>query len=471
MSNWKTEIKKWHDEFIYVTNLEEVNELAKNLKTPSELALDSETYVLPKWKGTVPEATDPFTCRVSLLAIASRSSLPYVIDFRTLKEKEEFEQAKRILLDFLQKKERLLAYNAKFDQKMLRAEGIFLTNFWCVRVPVKLLTNALGSKFARRCGSSLSDVLRDYLDINLEGKGAEQVSDWFSRPERELTKSWLSKVRYAANDIRYLFDIDDLIVPALTKPLPWTVKLSYGERDLSDEDKGLNMERVLYLEQESQIAVAEMEWNGLPIAPEATERFYNSLRHPTSLEGELNRLGGQICERLGLEAQLEGPFPDVNYRIPRSHTTLRNPTFLRDVITKQTGLKLDNFQKSQLNRLLDLFAEAEQVQSGEKEDIEWANEQEAECYSEIKHIERSHIREYTELIDLIIRYKHLDKVYGMDLRQFINPVTGRVHANYDSCGASTSRTSSSKPNAQQINGRVEVFVKLLKDNPLDQPRQ
>jgi DNA polymerase I-like protein with 3'-5' exonuclease and polymerase domains len=63
-----------------------------------------------------------------------------------------------------------------------------------------------------------------------------------------------------------------------------------------------------------------------------------------------------------------------------------------------------------------------------------------------------------------MKYKRLEKQRSMMLSQYVNPVTGCIHSGMDQLGAATGRTSSSKPNAQQVSGRVKVLVSRPMDN-------
>ena len=287
ITDWRQNLKQLED-LEYITDPNELDEIITGLEESKELALDTETYTELKWRGLGGSSLDPHTSRVSILSIKSRTSLPIVIDFIELEKNGLKQEQRNQLAKFLERKDRLYAYNAKFDLKILRRDlGIVLENFFCIRVLVKMITNALGSKFARKCGGSLQDVLRDYLDIQIEGKGKEQVSDWYPRPsdEEEVCSNWLSKVQYAASDIRYLFDLRDLLEPVLTNPFPSTSLITSGPSNTPREEIGLGMKNMLDLEMQTQVAIAEMEWNGLPIALEAADKFYNTLRHPHNSRG------------------------------------------------------------------------------------------------------------------------------------------------------------------------------------------
>lgn len=465
--SWKSKIKEEVD-FEYITEPSEVRELIKKLEPDLELALDTETYIEEEWVGKVEKAVDPHTSRIAIISLESRDKGSFVIDILEL-ERVGFDFTE--FLDFLERKSKLLAYNAKFDLKMMRKTfGRVFENFWCILLMVKLLTNATGSKFARKCGASLEDVCRDYLNIKLAGKGKEQISRWATRPvdnNEASIKTWSDKLYYACGDTKYLFQLKDVLTPPLCNPLPRTLFYKSGVRDLDPNNYGLNMEKSLELEQEALVAIAEMEWNGLPISPTANT-FYTTVWNPSNNDNELNRLGGEICKKLGLDYNLQDPI-DTDYQIPIKHTVLRNPLSLKNALRKATDIELGTVQRSTLNRLLDLFREVESLKDGDIEEIGWAGEEEEDCWQEITFLSKSIVCEYSELINLILKYKELDKIQGMSLMRFINPKTGRVHTGFSQLGASTARLASQTPNIQQISGRATVICSLNKDHPLVQP--
>lgn len=464
---WQSKVKEIVD-FKYVTEASEMEAFLNDLEDEKELALDTETYIEEEWIGKVEKAVDPHTSRIAIISIESRELGSYVIDVYEL-EKAGYDFTP--FLDFLERKEKLLAYNAKFDLKMMRKTfGRIFENFWCILLMVKLVTNATGSKFARKCGASLEDVCRDYLNVKLSGKGVEQVSRWATRPvngDSAAINAFVSKLSYACGDTKYLFQLKDLLTPVLCNPLPRTIFYKEGKRDLDPRNYGLNMAESLELEQEALVALAEMEWNGLPISPTA-ETFYDTVWSKSHSQNELNRLGGEICKELGLVSNVVVPI-DASYEVPISHRILRNPLKLKEAIRKATDLDIDSVQRSFLNRLLDLFKEVEAVKEGDSDQIGWADEEEEECWQEISFLSKGAIREHSKLINLILKYKELDKIQGMSLFRFINPKTGRIHTNFSQLGTSTSRFSSNSPNIQQISGRAHVICRLNKDNPLIQP--
>lgn len=470
MFNWQTQLKSdlSNKKIIYVTTSKEIKELRKRIG--EEIALDTETYVEKKWKGEVEKALSPHTSRVSVISLSDRQGITAVIDCIEL---EDYKELKEMLLE----KKRILAFNAKFDLNMLRKElNIVFRNFFCIRVLVKLVTNSLGSKFAKVCGGGLKDVIRDLLStpgatINLEGKGKEQISDWYSRPDSiENIEIWQKKVEYAAMDVKYLFDIYDILTPVITNSLPRS-KRHKGKKDLPDKEVGIQQLKQLELEQRTVVAIAEMEWNGIGFSDKTGKAFYEELTGGESLEGEFNRLGGEILLKLELKDELEVSH-FLSYPIPKSHKKLRNPIELKKIIKERSGITgLDNVQTSTLNRLIDLFAEVKEVKEEEsdKESVEWASEEEENVFGQIEQLCDSAITDSHELFNLIIRYKQVDKLIGMNLLKKVNLGTGRIHCSYDANGTSTGRLSSSNPNGQNISGRTTVLTPLGELDDISQP--
>src|SRR5690606_7095974 len=54
------------------------------------------------------------------------------------------------------------------------------------------------------------------------------------------------------------------------------------------------------------------------------------------------------------------------------------------------------------------------------------------------------------LIPLVLEYKTWFKMLGWHWDEFINPITGRIHPNWNQLGPITARFSCSDPNMQQI---------------------
>ena len=69
------------------------------------------------------------------------------------------------------------------------------------------------------------------------------------------------------------------------------------------------------------------------------------------------------------------------------------------------------------------------------------------------------------VLDGILEYRELSKLkstYVDALPQLINPMTGRVHTNYNQTGSATGRVSSNDPNLQNIPVRTELGRKVRK---------
>jgi len=69
------------------------------------------------------------------------------------------------------------------------------------------------------------------------------------------------------------------------------------------------------------------------------------------------------------------------------------------------------------------------------------------------------LRDQHPIVEKILQYRELSKLQGTyvdALPMLINPVTGRVHTDFNQTGASTGRMSSSNPNLQNIPIRTEI---------------
>jgi len=441
------------DEFVYVTERDEYCLFVDHLESFEELAGDSETYTLPQYrhlKGA--SALDPHTGRISVLTLQGRDDVPIVFDILLLERNGYNPQ---LMHDLLVSRKKLIFHNAQFDGKFLKRHyGIVPSNLWCTRLMAKLITNATGSKYGKLCGHTLADLCRDYLGINLVGKGAEQTTDWYARPdftnrESEGYKYWVfDKLKYAANDVKYLFDLHDLFLKVIYDPLPYSPILADGV----EGSHGLGMSATLPLEMKMAVVAAEMEYNGLPASREIFDQIQKSIQDPSTGEGALTTVASKLCVKFGLDTE-PSFWGDTKLPTQRSYKALNNPQILKELINKQVGLELDNSQTQVLERFIDLTEEIAKEGA-----TEFVDQDEEELYRQILDYSECEAVQASELAKLVIEYKQLRKLYSMDLRSHINPLTGCIHSRLDVLGAATGRSSSSGPNLQNVSARTYVEI-------------
>jgi len=444
-----------NSDFILIETEEQFKEIILLLGTERK-ALDVETYVLFKYKhlGLYNALSHPVS-RISLLTIKSEKVKPAIV-FDLLKLENHKEIA-----DLLIKSEYLIAHNAKFEwQQIYYNFGIKLENLHCTLQLAKLHANATGSKFARLRELSLKALLRDFYDVRMTGKGKEQISDWYPRPDtnspnyQEQLAYWNEKVKYAAYDVVYLFQLHDDLEKVLTDPIKYS---SFQPNGATKKPYGLGQKYVVEQSYYMIAVIGEMELNGFPgssILKQITDNIY--LEEGNS--GYLMEIASKICIQLKLETV---PTLWEEYPIPTSESikALNNPQKLCRLIAENTGLPLDTAQTQTLQRIVALL---EQLTSSS--DIEWADEEENAKYAELEQLESSTAIKYCELAKLIIEYKKLFKLWGMSLERHIHTVTGCIHSSYQENGAATGRTSSNAPNGQNISGRTKVKVVRPLDN-------
>lgn len=401
-------------------------------------ALDVETYVLPEYKhqGLYNALSHPVS-RISLLTIKTEKIKPAIV-YDLLKLGDEF---KPQLAEMLINSDYLIAHNAKFEwQQIYYNFGIKLENLHCTLQLAKLHANATGSKFARLRELSLKALLRDFYDIRMTGKGKEQISDWYPRPDvnapnySEQQSYWEDKVKYAAYDVVYLFQLHDDLSKILTDPIKQSLFLPNGA---TTKPYGLGQSNAVNQSYYMIAVIGEMELNGFPGSPilkQITENIYDD----NSKTGYLMEIASKICIQLNLETV---PTLWEDYPVPTTASlkALNNPAKLCSLLSHNTSLPLDTTQTQTLQRIVALLEQL--TATG----IEWADEEEGEKYAELEQLEHSIAIQYCELAKLIIEYKKLFKLWGMSLEKHIHTVTGCIHSSYQENGAATGRTSSQRP--------------------------
>lgn len=416
------------------------------LTRSTELALDTETYVVKELKGKVPKALDPHTSNVSLMALKSAPAEPtLVFDFLALENEPGFKDA---MLTLLSTRKYLLAQNASFDCKFLKKHfGVLLTNWWCTRVASQLISNALGGRFYQAAGgNSLKAMCLNWLDVKLGGKKAEQIEDWIARPVTP------EKIKYAAEDVAYLHKIKELLLPILLNPRP-----DHTYLDNRIKDWGLGMQEVLDLEMSFVPVEAEMEYNGLPFNIQLNNLYQNRIHDKRSKTGKLYEIAAEIAPIFGYKTLVDFTTGEetVNDDVLKD---LRSSQKLKLRLSKHV-MDIPNTERSIIERLLELH---ELLEAGEKNPF--FSDEEYETYRDLATIEESALKQQRTLLSLITQFKGLAKQASMNIAKYMNVVTGRVHPNYNSLGARTGRTSSSSPNGQNINSRTKIDLFLTKQS-------
>lgn len=448
-------------QFQYITTLEQYNSALEHLHHSEELSADTETYALPEW-GEKGSALDPHTGRISLLILKGRRTPPFVFDILHL---QSLNCDWTPLQSLLSSRKFILFHNGKFDLKFIRSTfGFWLENVRDTMIMSKLIGNATGSRSARVFGHGYTDLCRDYLNVHIGGKKDLRQSTWYcALSSRNLENEWwMQKLTYAANDVQYLFKLYDIMLEVLTAPLPHSILTK--SQNFNDE-WGLNMEKQMQIDFEYIPVVAEMEYVGMPVSRDTLVAFQQGI------EDKVNEVAVKLCQ----EFELDEPQPNwegVLMPSLKALKILRSSKGLLELINKALKLKkIDNVQKKVLERLLSIIDaltvdKVEDVNSTQEstadisaEDL-FINAEEEVLYGELLDMDESEIKSISPVVKNILDFKLYSKQASMNLKKFINPCTGRIHASVDTIGAATGRSAYSSPNVQQVTGKVKVVVTM-----------
>lgn len=346
--------------FQLVRDGEALKKACDELKSAAYLGFDVETTEL-----------DPYRGELRLVQLSDGKNTK-VVDLRSfgsgesgeLRANPELAPLRDLLASSKQTK---IAHNAKFDTKWVRHHlGVEVGGVYDTYLASILIAAGEGD---RRHG--LADVVQFFLQRTLDK--TEQVSDWSAN---ELSQS---QVEYAARDAA--------IMPEVRSKL--------DERIASDD-----LTRVLKLENECVMPIAEMELNGFYLDE---GRWREQLDKVSIVQqktaGELqNMLAAGVAQ-----ASLFGA-PQIN---------LDSVDQVTDALVN-LGVPVPNTTRA------------------------WELQPLAEKYPPVAKL---------------LEYRAVAKAsqsFGENILEFIEPATGRIHADFRQIGAPTGRFACSRPNLQQI---------------------
>lgn len=349
--------------FQLVKDVEGLKKAVDELKNEPFLGFDVETTELDPYRGDlrlVQLSNGQNTKVIDLRPFAARGDLRTNPDLSPLRD---------LLASPKQTK---IAHNAKFDTKWVRHHlGVEVRGVYDTYLASVLVAAGDGD---RRHG--LADVVQVFLQRTLDK--TEQVSDWSAN---DLTQS---QIEYAARDAA--------IMPE--------VRTKLDERVRAD-----GLDKVLALENQCVVPIAEMELNGFYLD---RERWREQLKRMTDARG---RYGEELQDMLGAgvaQASLFGR-PEIN---------LDSTQQVTDALIN-LGVPVPNTTRA------------------------WVLQSLADQYP---------------VVEKLLEYRTVAKAsqsFGENILEFIEPQTGRIHADFRQIGAPTGRFSCSNPNLQQIPHEAE----------------
>lgn len=295
----------------------------------------------------------------------------------------------------------VVGHNIKYDLKILLFHtGELLTNVYDTMLTEILLTAGVGEKFY-----SLSELVDKYCEVVLD----KEIRDQFINAS-DISDDMLE---YAATDVKYL-------------PVIYKQQMELIEKN--------SLLRTLELECKLAPVVADMEYTGVHLDD----------KHWNILTGEAFKNAEKLKE-------------DIVFKVSENILrTLPNKNLLEylnligvPVTTKKDKtLYASVTEPSAINRFLVSLINVSSPQQI-KNIIKLYHSIDVESTSE------KILKEYKEfeLINKILEYRENFKKgtsFGKSFIEKINPVTGKIHAEFNQLGTASGRFSSGKPNLQQI---------------------
>jgi DNA polymerase I len=351
------------------------------------------------------DGLDPFINKIILLQIKFDTET-FIFDVRNLHS-----GVISIVLRYIKDK-LILGHNIKLDLKFLKRYFNFEpTNVYDTMITEVLINNGLASQYF-----SLKELVQKYCNISLD----KDIRDNFiNNYSVEITQELLN---YSALDVEYLSKIKDIQVEKIR------------------DQKQL---KVLELESKLIPVIVDMEINGIGLNSEEWINISNKVR----LE----------VERIKLEIKND-IISEISKRAIKNCLEIANlicipvkSKKLTDQLESSSDLEeikswlLENINLNSTKQLPAILREIYKVQIlGPKGYYPLPNTNE-KVLNKISN-------EYP-IINKILNYREQSKslsTYGEKFLEHINPITEKIHCEYNQVGAASGRFSSSRPNMQNI---------------------
>ena len=353
------------------------------------------------------EATglDPYTARLLLVQLSTEKEI-YIINVGRVKN-----ETLRYLFRLIKDADiEIVGHNLKYDLKMVYHNfSILLSNVFDTMLAEAFQLSGVSKKFPSYAG-----LIDKYFNVRLP-KNIRM--EFVGKENFEFTEEQLV---YSANDVKYLLPLRKILSEKLAK-------------NQSQEmwDLEMRLEPMVTLMEYQGMLLNSERWRELAgNSAEKSEEYYNKIE--SYLAERFDYFAGQYTN--GLEAA-------ENMRITESFdrkykrealSLLKVKDEIISVLVPQINL---NSPIQMLNVLQGLGVPTKS--SSAKELQKYAGH---------------------DFIDLLFKYREYYKAghaFGEEFLTKINPITGRIHGNFDQQGAATGRFSSSGPNLQNIKSGID----------------
>ena len=372
-----------------VTGAKEIAEFQIDLLATDTVVLDIET-----------DGLDTFTNKIRLVQFEVNNNI-YIINL-TAKQSD-------ILFDYMinlidANNKIVIMHNAKFDMKFIfHKTGILFHNVFDTFTAEIVLTNGIGTKYP-----ALKDLVKLYCNVTLDKDVRLSFID-----SPVITEEMLL---YSAMDVKYLKEIRELQLGAA---------------------ENLNIKQVIDLEMKLLPIVARMEYDGVLLDAEAWMKLYNENVR------KARRYKKYIKDKVfshtwdAVAGKSENCLQAMEYySIPIKPKTQKRTKFLEELTDK-------TFMYNEIRRIFNIGSHLQLKASINLYGISVTGTGKLKL--------QPHSAD--NLVHAILSYKTHAKqasTFGENWLETINPVTGRIHPNWNQVGTDTGRWSSDHPNIQNI---------------------
>jgi DNA polymerase-1 len=392
--------------YFLVTDIKGISRFVKDYQQCDTLSLDLETTGL-----------EPYTNKILLLQIKAGKTT-FVFDVRKLK-KEDLTYIIQLVKD---SNKLVIGHNIKFDVKFLWvATGELLTNVYDTMLAELLINNGIEENEGKSGRFiSLKTVVSKYCGVELDKTARE---DFYKNPEQEITEEQLI---YSALDVEYLEVVREKQIKKL------------------EEQKQI---KVLDLENRLLPVVASMELNGIKLN---VERWRELIAKAESEARELEvKIKDSLLNRVDLSdcKCLKDAYDKLSMPYKKTIKNLAvitqplNPEYFMNTLREEFNIGSTYQLRAALNLLgFNLKSTGE------------------DALNELDTDDES-----VKLILECREKKHLVSSFGENFISLVNPVTGKIHTNFNQLGTVSGRFSSDSINLQNIPGDPEYRHCFLAD--------
>ena len=377
-----------------INNDQELMNLVPTVQESQVMGLDIESTGL-----------DPYTSRVLLVQLSTEREI-YIINVGRVKN-----ETLRYLFKLMKDVDvEVVGHNLKFDMKMLYHNfSILLTNVFDTMLAESFQMSGISKKFPSYAG-----LVDKYFNVRLPKNIRLEFVD---KENCEFTEEQLL---YSANDVKYLLPLRKILSEKLAK-----------NQSKQVWDLEMRLEPMVALMEYQGVLLNTTRWRELAgHSVEKADEYYNKIER--YLAESFDYFAGQYDN--GLQAAKNMKISEAYDRKYKREAlaSLRVKDEIINALVPQINLN------SPAQMLIVLQGLGVKTSSSSKKELQ-------------KFIGN-------EFIDLLFKYREYYKAghaFGEEFLEDINPVTGRIHGNFDQQGAATGRFSSSGPNLQNIKSDID----------------